>query len=335
MLGWLALAASLSALVLLPVLWPYREVLAEQGLRRSLADVAQLSASPWSYLVTTARVHYTTWSHLLFQRVSREVLFPGLIGASMTIVALTLGLRGAHATRIRMCLAIGVVGFVMSLGTATPVYAWAYNLFPPLQGMRAAVRFGSLVMLAVAALGGLGLAALRRARPGRRWMTGLAIGLIAVANIESFHPPFRYVRFEGIPSIYQRLAREPGSAVLVEVPLYTPSFFHLNAKYLLASTAHWKPLLNGYGGFMPASYRELAQIMEGFPAPRTIAALRDRDVEYIMLHVADYRRPGRGREVVAMLDRRPDVQLLETDDGGRRLYRLGSRPSSVDGGRSR
>ena len=223
----------------------------------------------------------------------------------------------------------------MSLGTATPVYGWAYHLFPPLQGMRAAARFGSLVMLAVAALGGLGLATLRRAHPGRRWMTGLAISLIVVANIESFHPPFRYVRFEGIPQIYDVLARDPGSGALVEVPLYTASYIHLNAKYLLASTTHWKPLLNGYGGFMPDSYRELAEIMERFPGPRTIAELHDRGVEYIILHVADYQRPARGREVVAMLERRPDVQLLQTDDGGRRLYRLGNRQSSVDVGRSR
>ena len=43
---------------------------------------------------------------------------------------------------------------------ATPVYGWLFAVFPPMQGLRAAARFGNLFLLAVAVLGGLGLATL-------------------------------------------------------------------------------------------------------------------------------------------------------------------------------
>ena len=36
-------------------------------------------------------------------------------------------------------------GFVLSLGTQTPLYGWLFRIFPPMAGLRAAARFGNLV----------------------------------------------------------------------------------------------------------------------------------------------------------------------------------------------
>ena len=46
-----------------------------------------------------------------------------------------------------MLLGIGAIGFVLSLGMQTPVYGWVYHVFPPMQGLRAAARFGNLFLL--------------------------------------------------------------------------------------------------------------------------------------------------------------------------------------------
>ena len=41
----------------------------------------------------------------------------------------------------------GMTGFMLSLGPHTPVYGWLFAVFPPMQGLRAAARFGNLFLL--------------------------------------------------------------------------------------------------------------------------------------------------------------------------------------------
>jgi hypothetical protein len=153
-----------------------------------------------------------------------------------------------------MLVAIAAAGVVLSLGTRTPVHGWVYNIFPPLQGLRAASRFGNLFLLTMAVLAAYGLAGLRRRLPERR-ATLVVVGLVILANVESLRAPFLYTRFEGIPAIYSLLAHEPGRVVLVEVPFYPPQGVFENGEYVLNSTAHWRPLMNGYSGYTPGAYR--------------------------------------------------------------------------------
>ena len=63
--------------------------------------------------------------------------------------------------RIAMLVAIAATGMVLSLGTRTPVYGWLYHVFPPMQGLRAAARFGNLFLLGMAVLSAFGMVALR------------------------------------------------------------------------------------------------------------------------------------------------------------------------------
>src|SRR6187401_1367644 len=102
-----------------------------------------------------------------------------------------------------MLLAIGAAGVILSLGTATPVYGWLFAVFPPMQGLRAAARFGNLFLLAIAVLAGLGCAAMLRDRARGGW---LAILFIVLVNAEALQAPFTYTRFDGIPGIYRLLA---------------------------------------------------------------------------------------------------------------------------------
>jgi hypothetical protein len=69
-------------------------------------------------------------------------------------------------------LALGAAGVVLSLGTLTPIYGWLYQAVPPLQGIRAAARFGIWFLLAMAVLAGLGVAWLER-RVGSAWVPWL------------------------------------------------------------------------------------------------------------------------------------------------------------------
>ena len=150
-------------------------------------------------------------------------------------------------------------------------------------------------------------------------MAALAITLVAIANLESLRAPFEYRRFDGIPRIYTLLAREP-IVVLAEVPFYPRQAVFENAEYVLNSTAHWRPLMNGYSGYTPASYGQFADTFWYFPEERAIHAMRRAGVTHVMFHPGRF---GRGAEdVVAQLARRKEFELMAVGARGERLYRL-------------
>ena len=219
-----------------------------------------------------------------------------------------------------MLIAIAAVGLILSLGTRTPVYGWLYAIFPPMHGLRAAARFGNLFLLGMAVLAGLGLAALRLGR-ARTW--GLAAATAAVlvgANVESLRAPFEYRRFNGIPAIYRVLAQEPGPVVLAEMPFYPRQAVFENADYVLNSTAHWRPLLNGYSGYTPESYGRLADDLWYFPEDRAIAAMRSAGVTHVLVHPLKFLRDK--DLIVQQTSARAELELVGIGSAGVRLYRL-------------
>lgn len=313
-------AVVVAAVLIVPVYLPYRRVAREQQMVRTLDVVKDYSATLPGYLATAGRMHFAAWSHSFFKDPV-DSFFPGFIIAGLALMAVLLVFRrrpgdeGVKVTRYRviMLVAIGATGFILSLGTATPIYGWAFNIFPPMQGLRAAARFGNLFLLAIALLGGLGLALWR---PGRS--VGLAVLLLV--NVESLRAPFTYTRFEGIPGLYRLLADEPGQVVLAEQPFFPRAGIFLNSPYVLASTAHWRPLMNGYSGYTPASYQRYADAFWYFPENWAIKAMKDAGVTHVMVHVAAFHKDHMA--VVPVLDKRADFELMAVGRHDLRLYRL-------------
>ena len=252
----------------------------EQGLVRSWRPWASYSATLKGYLAAAGRLHYSTWSEELF-RSDVDAFFPGVVVLALSLAAV--GPRMARSNRgcrhdpatTTMLIAIGVIGMVLSLGTNTPVYGWLYAVFPPFSAIRAAARFGNLFLLAIALLAGMGAACLRSSGVFGRHATAATIAFWRWSTAKP-RAPFHYSRFDGIPNLYSILAREPGRVVLVEQPFYPPQGIFENAEYVLNSTAHWRPLMNGYSGHMPKSYREYAETFWYFPREHAIQAMRKR-----------------------------------------------------------
>src|SRR5439155_1917591 len=115
-----ASAAILASLVLLPFLLPYLRASREQGLVRSLQAVAFYQGSWRDYLTTGSRLHYSAWSARFWSEM-RAALFPGIVGAALTLGALASGIAWRDR-RLRLWLAVGVVGLLLSFGTRTPGY---------------------------------------------------------------------------------------------------------------------------------------------------------------------------------------------------------------------
>jgi hypothetical protein len=196
-------------------------------------------------------------------------------------------------------------------------------VFPPMHGLRVAARFGNLFLLGMAGLAGFGLAYVHqmlRSRGGTSsYATLAAAAFVIVANLESLRAPIRYQRFTGIPPLYSLLATEP-HVVLAEVPFYPRQATFENGEYVLNSTAHWRPLMNGYSGYTPASYVKFADAFWYFPRDYAIDAMRRAGVTHVMVHPARF--GNEAEDVIRTLHGRSDLELMGVGARGLRLYRL-------------
>jgi len=270
-------AATLAAVALLPILLPYW-TLHEQGFARSLDEAALYSASLRDYVTTPAR--WYSWAG------GTAALFPGAVALALALTSLGRGGLALRDARARMCLAAGIVGVALSFGPAViPGYERLYTTLPWLRAVRATSRFGYLGIVAVAVLAGFGLASLRHALARRkRARLALSVASVALLAIEPLAAPIGYVPFDGVREIYTRPRSEPG-AVVVELPLPTPDVIHRNAPFMLNATAHWKPMLNGYSGFVPPSYYRHVEALQHFPSEASIAYLRATRVTHLFVHL--------------------------------------------------
>ena len=313
-----ALGGLVAAALIVPLAIPYARVARDQHMVRSIADVREYSATPKGYLATTGRLHFALWSHAIF-RDPVDSFFPGVAIIVMAGIALGAAVRRPAPdapllrARVGMLAAIAIAGFVLSLGPSTPIYRWLFAIFPPMQGLRAAARFGNLFLLGVAMLGGLGLAACK----APRW---LAVAIVVIANAESLRAPFVYRDFTGIPGVYKLLASEPGRVVVAEQPFFPRWAIFENAPYVLNSTAYWRPLMNGYSGYTPDTYQKYADDFWYFPDDRAIAAMKNAGVTHVVVHPSMFLRDA--AKVMRQVDARPDLELMAIGPDGMRIYRL-------------
>ncbi len=303
----LLVAAAISVAAVGPFLWPYYEVSRDQGLVRSVSDVARYSAGWRDYLTTGSRLHYALWSHNFFEH--HTALFPGLTALALAGLAVFKG-DAWRDPRARMALAFGAAGLVLSFGPALPEYAWLHEHVPLLRGLRNAARWGWLFLAAVAVLAGFGAAKLRPA-------AAVAIGLLV--TIESLRAPVGYTRFDGLPRIYDRVAAER-DVVLAEFPFHSGAMVHLNGPYVLANTRYFRPLVNGYSGFQTATYETRAHALDTFPSSRALAELKALGVTHVTVHQDQFRR-RHGEAALAAIDAVTELEPIAEADGIR-LYRL-------------
>ena len=311
-LAWFVLALAITTVALLPFVSPYVEMREAHGLKRALDP--QFSATWRDYLTTGARVHFERWSRAFWG--VRAPLYPGFTAIVLAGVAIVSGV--AWRTRFgRMWAAIGVILCLASLGVHAPWYRWMYDHLAVFQGIRSPSRLGQFAVAAIAILAGMGLARVRGRWQGRRWLPAATFLVLVAANLEALRAPLGYVAPVPIPSAYDVLARER-RAVVAEFPFASPQGFHHNTEYMLASTRHWRPILNGYSGFVPASYVETWKRVSGFPDAASLRALRDVGVTHVVVHY-ESRTP-----IVETFPRMPLPaaldRLVETHELG--IYRL-------------
>jgi hypothetical protein len=90
----------------------------------------------------------------------------------------------------------------------------------------------------------------------------------------------------------------------------------MNVSYMLGSTRHWHPMLNGYSGFVPRSYETARAELGGFPDERSLIFLWSLGVTHVFVNEDDI-----VAERNAVIRACPKLSLTASD-GPMRIYAL-------------
>ena len=286
---------------------PYRAARSVVG-ERGAGEQALYAAGPKHYFAAMPE-------SVLYGRLTGSIglhekrLFPGF--AAMLLVAIGLW---PPLDRYRVAYAVALVVAVdISFGHRGLIGGLLQTHVGVYRGLRVVARIGAVVLMLVAILAGFGVSRIvtRIRRPSLAAIAVVSIGLIAVA--EYLMRPVTLEPVDTKPGeVYRWLNAQP-PGVVAELPM--PAAwkkpleigFH-ESRFSYNSTYHWRPIVNGYSGFWPLSYIDLIGAVQQFPSDDAVNALRERGVEYLILHERFY-GPERYRDVTRVLDARGDMAV--------------------------
>jgi hypothetical protein len=274
-----------------------------------------------------------------------EVLFPGFVATIFGLAGLIIGLRtpaqdltpdlipdtsrpnlirsgipgpdpirfGMSATLREVAILYGALGAIAcwaSFGPGAGLYTVLYRTIPPFVLMRAPARFGIVVTLALAVLAGISVRALllRTARPN---MIGVMLAVVTAAELAF---PLRFREVPTVSPAYKMLATLPVGPV-IELPFYSNGremFGH--ARYMMNSTAHWMPLINGYSDYIPPDFIEAAPVLKFFPSRDAFRVLAEKRTRYAVFHMGLYGEEDRAAAAARITEFAPYLTPLYADN---------------------
>ena len=326
----IGIAAGGSVAIVLPFFLPFLSIQDDTGFARSLDDARTWSAYLRSYLASGSHAH--EWLLPLIKEWNGSVLFPGFLGiilafAGFAVVMRRRGAGGERWSRDRETVvlygSVAVLTFWASLGPRAGLYTVFYHTIPVFSFLRAPERMGIGVMLCLAVLAAFAVRALGDRWPPRRRAIGVAACLAVLLEINDV--PFNWRPDLPTPQPYQVLARMPRGPV-AEFPFYgLRSDFHLHTRYMLYSTAHWQPLVNGYSDHIPADFRTAAPLLATFPSRHAFEEMKARRVRYITINRGRYGHAAT-LEIMERLEAFMEHLRPIADDGQVAIYEVVSWP---------
>jgi len=299
-----ALAAVLAGLALLPVYRMHQSALAPERYARGTEETILYSAPVESFLSTSAwnRVYGEVTD--LFRTVGPNNLFPGLVVPGL-VLAGVIAVRRSRERPSREAIALAALllaGALVALGPRIRAFGhdlgpgpWALlrDTIPLFQMIRVTSRAGVFLALPLTMLAAM---ALTRLKPKPTALA--AIGVIALG--ETLIAPIPMPQWSKLidtrkdpPPVYRWIADQPGRDPIVHLPMLDvyglerrPAFHE--SVYMVYSTLHWKPLVNGYAGIEPKGYVRIRTLARDFPSEESVGALRAVGTRYVVLHRRGY-----------------------------------------------
>lgn len=340
-----AVAAGLVALLLFgAVAAPYLRSQARWGHERGVPLLLHYSARPRSFLAAEAQ----SWLYGALTRPLREPLTPwetnlflGLVPLALAAFSLRRRPGGsgddAPARPFRGYPLVFGAALLLALG---PILIWdqiplqwplpylpLYLLLPGFSAMRIPARFALMALVPLALFAGAGAARLQGLTRGRGGALGVAGLLTGLLLLESLHLPIPLQPIADparAGSAGAWLAEAGDRGALLHLP-FAPTDPVTETYRMLETVGPWTRLANGYSGFRPGTYFDLASLVErdGLSAG-ALHALEAAGVRTLAVHLPALSEGERRRWTQEPAPGSP-VRLVWADPG-LRVFRLQPAP---------
>jgi hypothetical protein len=277
----IGLAAFVSIGLTVPFFVPYVNVQRDMGFARTLADARPYSANLAAWVTSSA------WAHRwwLDGLAPTEVLFPGFVTTIFGVGGVWWLWRQGRET-LAIYGAIAVLALWASFGPDAGLYRVFYETLPVFSFLRAPGRMGIMVTFALVVMAAATIVQLRQ-QFGRPVLIAAGLIVVAIADLTTV-PLGQFRQVEPVSPVYRILATLPHGAVAEFPYWYQRPNFPRHAYYMLNSTAHWKPLINGYSDHIPQDFRTTVLPLASFPTRESFAILGQAGVRYVVFHLDMY-----------------------------------------------
>lgn len=312
---WIAVsvAAVVAILLVIPVFLPYVSI-EGGGVHRELKDAIQFSARWNDYLSSSSYAHAWMLAHL---PEWSEVLFPGCVTLILGVWGAWVAARDRRRELLILYGGLAVLAFWASFGPRALLYSALYRVVPMFAWLRAPARFGLIVGFALSVLAGVAIAAwLRTAR-----RPGLVTAALMLAAAGELAVPIYMPEVPPVEPVYRTLATLPRGPV-IEMPFFYPEVgLFQHTKYMLASTAHWMPMVNGYSDYIPPDFYAHVMLLAPFPSRDAFKIIEPDRVRYAVFHMNGYNAENRNDVLSRLKEFEPYLRPLYMDETTR-LYEI-------------
>ena len=251
----------------------------------------------------------TSFGGIAIRATNPGRLFVGMSIATALLLALSPGsrqrARAALRSPLTLALVLALLAMWLSLGPRPQSYGRAlqglglygvlYDYVPGFDGLRAPARYAMIAALFLAVASGFGLHAIMRGvRQGQIIAGAVAAAFLIEAAFapmtinatwgdSGVQPPANVEPASAAPAVYREIARMPDVRVIAELPFGDPAW---ELRYVYYAHVHWKPLINGYSGGFPQSYKVRAALLSRISEQGDAAwqALRDAGATHVIVH---------------------------------------------------
>jgi hypothetical protein len=301
-------------LLVIPAFVPYVTLQRVGGFRRELKDAVQFSANWSDYLASSAYAHAWMLSHL---PEWSEVSFPGVVTLGCGIWGAWVAGRDRRRELLALYGGLTVLALWASFGPKALLYSALYEVVPMFAWLRAPARFGLIVGFGLSVLAAVAISSWLRQTP----RPALVTAALVVAAAGELAVPVYMPEVPPVEPVYRTLATLPRGAV-IEMPFFYPEVgLFQHTKYMLASTAHWMPMVNGYSDYIPPDFYEHVMLLAPFPSRDAFKILEPDAVRYAVFHMNGYNAENRNDVLTRLKEFEPYLRPLYMDDTTR-LYEI-------------
>lgn len=310
----IAVAAGVSIVLVLPAFVPYL-ALRSAGFTRDLEAARFYSPNLSAYLASSSYGH--AWMLDLIPPWKNEVAFPGFVVTLFGVAGAWIARSSRRGELLAIYGGFALLAFWASFGPAAGLYEVLYRTVPAFGLLRAPGRFALVVAFGLAVLAGAAVSRLL-ARAPHATLLGCGLAVVTAAELLV---PLNLPDAAPVEPVYRVLATLPRGAV-IEMPFFYPAVgLFQHTKYMVASTAHWMPLVNGYSDYIPPDFYDHVMTLAPFPSRDAFKVLEPSRVRYAVFHMYGFNDENR-HDVLSRLDEFAAYLRPLYKDDATRLYEI-------------